>query len=90
MRAPKGIDGISVVPTLLGQADRQRRHDYLFWIYSGTRTVRMGDWKAIGWPPRFKLYNLTDDIGETTDLFKQHPDVVARIRKIMIEAYTKP
>jgi len=47
---PKGIDGISVVPTLLGEAAagrKQPRHEYLFWAHGGTRAARMGKWKAI-------------------------------------------
>ena len=90
VKPPQRIDGISMVPTLLGKPDEQKPHDYLFWIYTGTRTVRKGDWKAIGWPPRFKLFNLRTDLGETTDLYEKHPDVAARIREIMEEAYTKP
>ena len=30
-----------------------------------------------------QLYNLADDIGEKNDLAAKHPDIVARIEKIM-------
>jgi len=74
----------------LGKSDRQKPHEYLFWVYTGTRTVRKGKWKAIGWPPRFKLYNLEEDIGETTDLYAKYPEVAKDIKRIMIEAFPKP
>jgi arylsulfatase A len=31
--APKNIDGISMVPTLLGQDDRQKSHKFLYWEF---------------------------------------------------------
>jgi len=90
VEAPPGIDGISMAPTLLGKPERQKPHDYLFWIYTGTRTVRKGHWKAIGWPPRFKLFNLKTDPGETKDVYAENPEVAEQIRAIMVEAYSKP
>ncbi|MDP6544924.1 MAG: arylsulfatase [Phycisphaerae bacterium] len=90
VKTPKGLDGISILPTILGKNDRQKQHEYLFWVYTGTRTVRKGKWKAIGWPPRFKLYNLEEDIGETTDLYAKYPEVAKDIKRIMIEAFPQP
>ena len=43
------IDGISMVPTLLGQP-QTNRHDFLYWEFHERgfqQAVRMGDWKAI-------------------------------------------
>jgi arylsulfatase A-like enzyme len=34
---------------------------------------------------KYALYDLTKDIGETTDLSKDHPEVVARLRARMLE-----
>ncbi len=47
---PQTTDGISFAPTLLGQADAQRVHDYLYWEfpgYGGQQAVRLGDWKGV-------------------------------------------
>jgi hypothetical protein len=33
------------------------------------------------------LYNLADDIGEKNDLAAKHPEIVARIEKIMTERH---
>ena len=43
---PDGIDGISFVPTLLDEPDRQKKHDYLYWEFYerwGRRAALFGD-----------------------------------------------
>ncbi len=89
--APRGIDGISIAPTLLGRA--QKPHEYLYWERragdgSLTRAVRFGDWKgyqeAAGSP--IELYDLKSDRAETKNIAAAHPDVAARIGKVMAEA----
>ncbi|MFA6562633.1 MAG: arylsulfatase [Verrucomicrobiia bacterium] len=37
---------------------------------------------------RIELYNLKDDIAETKDVAAQHPDIVAKLEKIMREQHT--
>ncbi len=47
---PAGIDGISFAPTLLGQPQEQKQHEYLYWeigSYGGQMAVRMGPWKGV-------------------------------------------
>jgi arylsulfatase A-like enzyme len=89
--APRGIDGISIAPTLLGQ--KQKPHDYLYWEKrSGknklTRAVRMGDWKGYqeAADSPVELYDLKSDRAESKDVAAAHPDVAGRIAKIMSEA----
>jgi len=84
--APEEIDGLSMVPTLLGQACEQEEHEFLYWEFKEKQAVRMGDWKAIrlgGEGGRLELYDLKRDIGEKHDLSKRHPEITARIKKIM-------
>jgi arylsulfatase A len=95
--APEGIDGISFAPTLLGRADAQRKHAYLYWefpSYGGQQAVRIGPWKGVRQnmlrrnnedPLKVELYNLEDDPGETNDVADMHPDLVAKLRRIMRE-----
>jgi len=85
--APSGIDGMSVVPALLGKP--QQPHEFLYWeFHEGGfhQAVRMGEWKAVrfGLEKPWELYNLSDDIGETEDLASKHPAVVRKI-----DAYVK-
>jgi len=96
---PEGIDGISFAPTLLGQPQNQRQHEYLYWefpSYGGQQAVRMGDWKAVRQemlrrnkpdPLKIELYNLKDDVGESQDVAPEHPEIVARMQKIMETAH---
>lgn len=90
--ASKDTDGISFVPTLLGQPDKQKTHEFLYWEFSpqgGKQAVRMGDWKGVRLNLQkdanapFELYNLKDDLGETKNVASEHPDVVARMEEII-------
>ncbi len=48
--APKNIDGISYLPTLLGKSDQQKKHNYLYWSSrEGTTSigVRHQNWKLV-------------------------------------------
>ncbi|HUW19309.1 MAG TPA: arylsulfatase [Sedimentisphaerales bacterium] len=90
---PKDIDGISMLPELLGKP--QKNHDYLYWDYGHVRktykqAVRMGDWKGIrnGAKAPIELYNLRDDPGESKNVAAQNPQVVSQIEGIMRTART--
>ncbi len=90
---PKNIDGISIVPTLLGQSAKQKQHDYLYWTFferGGGQATRVGNWKAIQQPmdSAVRLYDLSIDLGEEHDVAAQHPDVVAKLTAPMKAAYT--
>jgi arylsulfatase A-like enzyme len=89
VRAPTGLDGISIVPALLGK--EQRAHDYLYWEFferGFQQAVRQGDWKLVRQAPNFKLelFNLRDDVGETRDLAATRADVAAQLRKLFESA----
>jgi len=89
---PKGIDGISVVPTLLGQGE-QKRHEFLYWEFhegGSQQAVRMGPWKAVRpWGRPLQLYDLRTDLGEAKDVAAEHPDVVAKIEAHLKTARTE-
>ena len=78
---PKGIDGISYVPTLLGRSD-QKTHEYLYWEFheggASKRAVRFGKWKAILPKPSgtIEIYDLSKDIHEDNNLAAERPDLV--------------
>ncbi len=82
---PDDVDGISYVPTLLGKP--QPKHDYLYWQFSGKVAVRKGNFKAVipGKGRRLELYDLDTDPGEQQDMAEKHPDVVARMQRIIEE-----
>ncbi len=82
---PVEVDGVSLVPTLLGDPSRQVKHAYLYWEFQGRQAVRWGDWKAyrVSIEDPLELYDLSSDIGETRDVSADHPDVVARVTEIL-------
>jgi len=95
--APDNIDGISFLPTLLDNPTQQNKHEYLYWEFSeqgGKRALRQGDWKVVQLkvsskkPKAPELYNLKNDLGETTNLAKQHPEKLKELVKLMDEAHT--
>lgn len=91
---PNNIDGVDLTPTLLGKTQPERPLLYReFSGYGGQQTVRVGDWKAVRQQLakgnlNVELYNIAKDIGETTNLAAQHPDIVARLTKVMEQQHT--
>jgi len=88
---PDGIQGISYLPTLLGNDKEQEKHDYLYWEfagYGGKQAVRLGKWKAIRKNIRkgnmkIQLFNLEKDIQEQYDVADQYPKVIKKMAQIM-------
>ena len=89
IETPDSVDGISLVPTLIGKSQPARDFLYReFSGYGGQQSVRVGDWKAIRQQLRkgkvvTELYNLADDIAEQHDLAADHPDRVKTLEAIM-------
>ena len=88
-------DGISFLPTLLGNED-QKSHEFLYWEFheeGGKQAIRWGQWKGI----RLKvnnnlngpimLFNLDTDPSELDDIAGQHPEIVSRIEEMLTEAH---
>jgi len=103
VKPPAEIDGMSVLPALLGKP--QKPHAFLYWElprYNGKtgeffketpmQAVRMGEWKAVRPKPNapLELYNLKEDIGETKNVAAQNPKVLARIEEYLKTARTEP
>lgn len=85
--APKGIDGHSIVPTLLGKGQPTRHESLYFEIYEPyfQQAVRMGDWKGyrLGTKAPLELYDLKADPAEKQNIAAAHPDIVRKIEAIM-------
>lgn len=79
------FDGISFAPTLLGQDERQGKHEFLYWEFHETDQigVRMGDWKMVVKKGKPYLYNLATDIHEDHDVAAEHPDIVRQMKDII-------
>ena len=59
---PSDIDGLSIVPTLLGRPG-QRRHEFLYWEFHegqhSKQAVRTGRWKAVRGAPASRWHSTT-------------------------------
>lgn len=91
---PGAIDGISLLPTLLGKSQPQRPYLYReFPSYGGQQTIRVGDWKAVRQKMTrgntdIELYNIATDIGEQNDVAAEHPEMVAKLDEMMASVRT--
>ncbi len=94
---PDDIDGISFLPTLLGNEEmKQEKHDFLYWefpSYQGQQAVRMGDWKGVRknifkGNMKIELYDLKSDPTESNDISFENPEIVAKIEAIMLSEHT--
>jgi arylsulfatase A-like enzyme len=90
-QAPGDLDGISLVPEMLGEAEagrKQAQHEYLYWELNGQTAVRMGNWKAV--QPRnaaWELYDLSRDISEAHNLAGERSDVLAKLKSLAQQAH---
>jgi len=89
---PADIDGLSILPELLGSeatGRQQEEHEYLYWEHRAQVAVRMDNWKAIQ-PKKdaaWELYDLHTDLSETADIADQHPEILARMKAFAAQAH---
>jgi len=76
-------DGISFLPTLMGNDKNQKQHDYLYFEFpekSGQVAIRMGKWKGVKSNMKkdkntpWEIYDLETDVNETTNVADHHPE----------------
>jgi len=88
IETPQDIDGISILPTLLGQTQNQKKHEFLYWEFheqGKKQAVRTGDWKGIRLNVAkdpdvpIELYNLKTDIAEEHNIAEKNPDIIAKM-----------
>jgi len=88
---PSNIQGISFLPTLIG--DEQTQHPYLYWEFQerkGRVALRKGDWKIVRYDidkpntnKPYELYNLKEDISEKKNLADKHPEKVKELYDLL-------
>jgi arylsulfatase A-like enzyme len=100
---PADIDGISFAPTVRGKKQPPRPFLYReFPGYGGQQAVRIDDWKGVRQalnrrpalpektelPLHIELYNLKADIAETKNVAAAHPDIIAKMERLLREQHT--
>ncbi|HMJ90964.1 MAG TPA: arylsulfatase [Candidatus Acidoferrum sp.] len=96
-KAPKNMDGFSIVPALFDGKVIARPPLYFEFHERGfDQAVRMDDWKAVrhGTNKPIELYNLKTDIAEERDIAAENPEVVKRfetyLRTARVDSTTWP
>ena len=96
VETPSDIDGISLLPTLLGKG-QQREHKYLYWEFhelGGRIAIRMGKWKGVRYnvlkkpDGKMELYDLHLDPGEKKNVARKYPAVVREMERMLETART--
>ena len=92
------IDGVNVLPQLLGDTTAQALRDlqivpgstiihdgwkYYFKTQTPYNKKKEQDWGAYKPAEAGTLYNLNDDIGETSDVSSEHPEIAELLKKQM-------
>lgn len=88
--APDDTDGLSILPTLLGNSATQKSHKMLYWEFRNQIAVRHGDWKAIqpGQGKPWELYNLKTDVSETESLADSNRDLLGKMQAFAKSSHT--
>jgi len=92
VEVPSDIDGISFMPTLLGNS--QPQHEFLYWEFherGGKQAIVKDEWKAVrlnvGKDPNgsLELYNLENDPFEQQNVAERYPELVESFARMMEE-----
>jgi arylsulfatase A-like enzyme len=97
IKGPAGIDGLSILPTILGKG-KQNQHDYLYFEYpeyGGQQAIRIGNWKGVRLDmmkgnDKWTLYDLASDLKEQNDVAATHPDIVKQMIAISKKEHHTP
>ena len=89
-KIPKGLSGKSILKTLQGKKQKERKFNYWEIHSPFQQAVRMGNWKAIrfGTKEPLELYNLSTDPSEKQNVAQQNPKIVKDIETFLKTART--
>jgi hypothetical protein len=90
-----GEDSVSILPALLGTATGPIREAVVHHSIKGNFAIRQGQWKldfcpdSGGWSKGGvadtpgQLYDMNKDVGERANEYKQYPEIVSRLTKLL-------
>lgn len=88
-------DGISMLSTLTGDSQNQKKHDFLYWEFNSQQALVFGKWKAIRTEAKnpqseLLLFNLENDPGETKNVAAENPIIIEQIKVMMNNSHQPP
>ena len=96
VKPPAQTDGLSLLPTLLGQPEKQSQRKHLYWEFHErgfNQAVLMDDrWKAIRLgrlDAPVEVFDVAGDPGEARNLAAEKPEMVARAKELFVSARTE-
>lgn len=93
---PEGMDGVSLVPVLTGEPEKQEAHPFLYWEFhdeNGRQAVLKDNWKAVKLNVKVpektvvELYDLSSDPYEQNNIAAEYPEVLSEMLAIMDESH---
>ena len=93
IQPPRGIDGISIVPTIFGKKQGKRKTE-MYWEFhekGGFQILQEGKYKLIYAVKKqiYELYDLAQDEGEKTNLVEKETKILEKMKQKMSKARTK-
>jgi arylsulfatase A-like enzyme len=90
--APADVDGISLVPELIGEAAagrKQAQHEYLYWETARWAAIRQGPWRAVrpNESQPWELYDVASDPSESKDLARAEPQILGQLIALAEKAH---
>ena len=100
----EAIDGGNMLPLLLDEnVEKVRRNSEYLIFHQGSHrkprtAVRKGDYKLIKYwsqetkyqnTPKVELFNITEDLGETTNIISNHPEIAKELETALNKFLTK-
>jgi arylsulfatase A-like enzyme len=89
LKPPEHVDGVSLVPVLTGQPEKQKQHEYLYWENTHVQAARKGPFRAYRVHPAkpMEIYDILADESSTNNLADERPDLVREFERIFREAH---
>jgi arylsulfatase A len=93
------LDGMSLLPVLIGNETKQQKHDFLYFEYpenGGQIAVRIGKWKGVRRNIRkdstspWELFDIENDPREQHDVSQFHSDIIGKMKVIVKREHLHP
>lgn len=91
-------DGVSLLPTMMGNPEKQKQREYLYFEYTDVNgqqaIIKNGRWKGVKTNVKrgntnWEVYDLKNDLAESNDLAAEHPDMITEFERIVLKEHKR-